>query len=298
MALSDVRLIDLPRIRDPRGNLTFVENATHLPFDIARVYWLYDVPSDGCRDGHAFICQQELIVSLSGSFNVTVDDGTSSRTYTLNRPYAGLLVPALTWRTINNFSTNSAAMVLASTLYDPSDYLRDHDLFLRRVSQGPTASPSPAVPPHVSDRFDGIDAHAVSSVDSCRIIDLPRHSGPMGSLSVVENAGATPFDVRRVYYLYDVPSGAERGGHSHYREQRLITALAGAFDVTVDDGVHQRTFTLHNPSRALYIPAGIWRTVDNFSSGSVCLALSSNVYSAADYVRDYSRFLSLTSCKK
>lgn len=296
MALSDIRLIDLPQIRDPRGNLTFIENATHLPFDIARVYWLYDVPADGCRDGHAFLCQQELIVSLSGSFDVTVDDGRSTRTYTLNRPYTGLLVPPLTWRSINNFSTNSAGMVLASTLYDPTDYLRDYDRFSRHAAMGHAPIPAPAVTPRPV--ATPADAHAVSSVDTCRILELPRHSGPMGSLSVVGNTGRSPFDVRRVYYLYDVPSGAERGGHSHYTEQRLITALSGSFDVTVDDGKQRRTFSLNNPSRALYIPAGIWRTVDNFSSGSVCLALSSNVYDAGDYVRDYTKFLDLTSCKR
>lgn len=295
MALSDVRLIDLPRICDPRGNLTFIQNATHLPFDIARVYWIYDVPADGCRDGHAFLRQHELIVSLSGSFDVTVDDGHGKRTFTLNRPYTGLLVPPLTWRSIHNFSTNSAGMVLASTLYDPSDYLRDYRMFLDRSRQ---SAPQPEPAPQSRRHDPPLPGHAGSTVNDCRIIGLTRHSGPMGSLSAVENTSRFPFDVRRVYYLYDVPSGAERGGHSHLTEQRLIMAISGSFDVTVNDGVSRRTFTLNNPSRALYIPPGIWRTVDNFSSGSVCLALSSNVYNADDYVRDYTKFLDLTSCKR
>lgn len=129
MALSDIKLTELPRIRDPRGNLTFIQNATHLPFDIARVYWLYDVPADGVRDGHAFRTQEEMIVAMSGSFDVTLDDGISRKTVTLNRPYQGLLVPAMTWRQLDNFSTNAAGMVLTSTLYDPADYIRDYSRF-------------------------------------------------------------------------------------------------------------------------------------------------------------------------
>lgn len=297
MATNDLRLMALPRIRDPRGNLTFVENGTHLPFDIERVYWLYDVPADGVRDGHAFLRQHELIVALSGGFDVMLDDGAVSRTVTLNRPFTGLLVPPMTWRSINNFSTNSAAMVIASTLYDPADYIRSRARF-KRCAAAPRPTPRPAPAPR-PERTGRVLTHATSTVDDCRLIDLPRHSGPMGSLSVVENTAAgSPFDVKRVYYLYDVPSGAERGGHSHFTEQRLITAVGGSFDVTVDDGVNRRTFQLNNPSRALYIPAGIWRTVDNFSSGSVCLALSSSVYDADDYVRSHDEFLRLTSCKK
>ena len=178
MAISEVRQIELPCIRDPRGNLTFIQNKSHLPFDIARVYWLYDVPSDGRRDGHAFMRQHELIVSLSGSFDVTVGDATGSRTFTLNRPFAGLLVPPMTWRSLQNFSTNSAGMVLASTLYDPADYVRDHDEFIR-IARTTTADMPVAATP-TTNRPCGQGGHATSSVDDCRIIPLQRHSGPMG----------------------------------------------------------------------------------------------------------------------
>lgn len=296
MAFEELKPIELPRIRDPRGNLTFIQNGSHLPFDIRRVYWIYDVPSDGVRDGHAFRCQQEMIVALSGSFDVRVDNGRLRRTITLNRPYQGLIVPPMTWRSIINFSTNSAGIVLTSTVFDPADYIRGYSAFLSELGNPPDAAPrcvaaAPAV------RRNALD-HSTSTVNDCRIIGLERHGGPMGSLTAVENTSRFPFDVKRVYYLYDVPSGAERGGHSHHSEQRLIVAVTGSFDVTVDDGLSRRTFTLNNPSRALYIPAGIWRTVENFSSGSVCLALSSNVYDPDDYVRDYSRFLELTKCKR
>ena len=141
------------------------------------------------------------------------------------------------------------------------------------------------------------ESHRRSSVDQCRIIELPRHHHPNGTIAVVENGGLYPFDVRRVYYLYDVPSDAERGGHSHFSEQRLIIAVSGSFDVTVDDGRRQAVFRLDRPYKALYVPPGIWRVIDNFSSGSVCLALASNLYSEDDYVREYELFKQLTADK-
>ncbi len=131
MALNNVRLIDLPKICDPRGNLSFIQNGTHLPFDIARVYWIYDVPGGKFRDGHAFRTQQEFIVALSGSFDVVLNDGNKVVRHHLCRSYYGLYVPAMTWREIDNFSTNSVALVLSSTLYDEDDYIRDFNIYKR-----------------------------------------------------------------------------------------------------------------------------------------------------------------------
>ncbi len=142
------------------------------------------------------------------------------------------------------------------------------------------------------------DSHSTSSVNDCRIIEFDRHTHANGSLSVVENNDSCPFAIKRVYYLYDIPGDSERGGHSHHNEQRLIIAVSGSFDVKVSDGVNCRTFRLDRPYKALYIPAGIWRTIDGFSSGSVCLALASNLYDEGDYVRDYDIFIELTSCKR
>ncbi|MDE7407391.1 MAG: FdtA/QdtA family cupin domain-containing protein [Muribaculaceae bacterium] len=139
--------------------------------------------------------------------------------------------------------------------------------------------------------------HSLSTIDECRIIELDRHRHENGSLSVVSNNGEFPFSVRRLFYLYDVPGDSERGGHSHHQAQELIVAVSGSFDVTLDDGHHRRTFTLNRPYRALYIPAGIWRGLDNFSSGSVCLVLTSHTFDEADYVRQYDRFLQLTAHK-
>jgi WxcM-like, C-terminal len=133
---DDCRLIDLPKVHDPRGNLTFIEAGRHVPFEIRRAFWIYDVPGGSVRGGHAYRTVHELIVALSGSFEVMLDDGSSRVRYALNRSYHGLLVPHLIWREMINFSTNSVALVLASRPFVPDDYVRDYADFLRlRSSQ-------------------------------------------------------------------------------------------------------------------------------------------------------------------
>jgi hypothetical protein len=129
-----------------------------------------------------------------------------------------------------------------------------------------------------------------SSVDDCRLIELPRISRAEGTITPVES-GVIPFDVARIYYLYDVPGGAERGGHGHRELQQLIVAIMGAFTVVVDDGERTRTFTLNRGYHGLYVPRQMWRDVSAFSSGGICLVLASLEYSEDDYIRDYDDFL-------
>ena len=129
--MKKLRIINLPKIEDPRGNLTFIEEDNHIPFEIKRVYWIYDVPGGQCRGGHAFKKQQEFIVALSGSFDVKVDDGKQKQTFSLNRSYYGLYIPNGLWREMNNFSTNSLAMVLSSTFYNEEDYIREYQNYLK-----------------------------------------------------------------------------------------------------------------------------------------------------------------------
>lgn len=124
-ALDECRIISFPKIEDVRGNLTFVESHNHIPFEMQRVYWLYDVPGGHTRVGHAYHTLEEVLVAVSGSFDVTVSDGVDERTFSLNRSYYGLYVPPLIWRAINNFSTNSLCVVMASRPFDESDYIRD-----------------------------------------------------------------------------------------------------------------------------------------------------------------------------
>lgn len=131
-----------------------------------------------------------------------------------------------------------------------------------------------------------------STVYNCSIIEIDKHHNTQGNISVVENDATIPFDVKRVYYLYDVPGGESRAGHAHIELQQLIVAASGSFDVTLDDGELKRTFTLNRPYHGLLIVPGIWREIDNFSSGSVCLVLASTQYDELDYIRDYKEFKS------
>lgn len=129
MTLKHVKIIELPKILDPRGNLSFIEEYDHIPFKLERTYWIYDVPGGQKRGGHAFKNQQELVVALSGSFDVIVHDGEEEKRFYLNRSYFGLYIPNGLWRHMDNFSTNSVVLVLSSTAYDESDYIRDFNEF-------------------------------------------------------------------------------------------------------------------------------------------------------------------------
>ena len=124
-----VRLIQLPKILDPRGNLSFFQNNTHIPFNILRTYWIYDVPGGELRGSHAFKYSEEFVVSLSGSFDIVLNDGEREVKYSLNRSYYGLYIPNMIWRRIENFSTNSVALVASSMNFDENDYIRDFDKF-------------------------------------------------------------------------------------------------------------------------------------------------------------------------
>jgi len=135
MGLQDCRIIDLPRISDTRGNLTFIESDRHVPFNIKRVYYLYDVPGGAERGGHAHIKLEEFIIAMSGSFDVVLDDGFDRRNFHLNRSYFGIYIPKMIWRELNNFSSGSVCMVLASECFDEADYFRDYDKFLKVVKQ-------------------------------------------------------------------------------------------------------------------------------------------------------------------
>lgn len=131
----------------------------------------------------------------------------------------------------------------------------------------------------------------LESIQRCSVIDLPRITDPRGNLTFIEGKHHVPFDIQRVYYLYDVPGGAERGGHAHKELQQLLIAMSGSFDIVLDDGYERERVHLNRSYYGLYIGPMVWREMDNFSSGSVCLVLASTHYDEADYYRDYATFL-------
>jgi hypothetical protein len=137
MTVRDCKIIELPKINDPRGNLTFIESGRHVPFEVKRIFYLYDVPGGAMRAGHALKTCHQFIIANSGSFDVIVDDGTERNRFPLNRSYYGIYVPPLVWREIDNFSSNSVCTVLASEFYAEDDYYRDYEDFLAAVQAKP-----------------------------------------------------------------------------------------------------------------------------------------------------------------
>lgn len=293
MTIYDVKLIELPKFLDERGNLSFAENNNQIPFSISRTYWLYDVPGGVCRGGHAEIDNEELIIAMSGSFDILVDDGKQQKTFTLNRSYYGLYIPKGLWREIKDFSTNALALEFGSIPYNENDYIRDYSEFLKFAKQ---ISGSNLIQKNDVTHFKS--SNRKFDVFDCTMIELDKHhSNRKGNLTVVENGKTLPFDVRRVYYLYDVPGGESRGAHAHRDLSQLIIAASGSFTVTLNDGKVKRTFFLNRPYQGLYVKPGIWRDLDDFSSGAVCMVLASDVYKKEDYIRDYNDFLDFRNNK-
>lgn len=291
MTINDCKIIELPKFLDARGNLSFAENFKQIPFEIKRTYWLYDVPGGVGRGGHAEINNEELIISLSGSFEIMVDDGKEQKTFTLNRSYYGLYIPKGLWREIKEFSTNALALEFGSIPYDVNDYIRNYDAFLAFSKVGSSSAPVLATESKSSPETN-IDGRKLANVFDSSMVELDRHhSDRRGNLTVVENGKTLPFDVKRVYYLYDVPGGESRGAHAHRELSQLIIAASGSFTVTLDDGKCKRTYFLNRPYQGLYVKPGMWRDLGDFSSGAVCMVLASDVYKADDYIRTYEEFL-------
>lgn len=291
MDITSVQIVNLPKILDKRGNLSFVEELSHIPFKIRRSYWIYDVPGGESRGGHAFKENQEFIIALSGSLEVVLNDGKSIKKYALNRSYEGLYVPNGLWREMINFSTNSLALVLSSIPYRENDYIRDYGEFLALKKNEVEID-------NCSNLFkiDQLEkSNLISSrttIYNCGLIELNKHhSDRKGNITVVENLITVPFDIKRVYYLYDIPGGEERGAHAHKELYQLIFAASGSFDVVLNDGNIKRTFSLNRPYQGLLVVPGIWRELNNFSSGAVCLVLASQNYDEEDYFRRYGEFI-------
>lgn len=285
-------LFNLPKVEDSRGNLSFLEESGDIPFKIARVYWIYDVPGGQKRGSHAFKTQHEIIIALSGSFDIVLNDGKEDRKYSLNRSYKALYVPPLMWRYIDNFSTNSVCLVISSGAYNPDEYIRNFKQFrqiLKTEIQIPPVSACTSLP----------DSQAKTeikhfSVDDCHTINLPviQHHRA-GSLTPIHNSIDIPFDIKRIFFVYDIPYGKKRGIHAHKHCHQFIIAAAGSFDIEIDDGNKKRKVNMNCPIQGFHILPGIWSKEFNYSSGAICLVLASDVYTEDDYIRKYSDYKQL-----
>lgn len=287
------RFIQLPKIIDDRGNLSFIEEQLHIPFKIARTYWIYDVPGGEIRGSHAFREQEEFIVALSGSFDLVLDDGKDTRRYSLNRSYMGVYVPKMTWRTMENFSTNSLCLVLSSTPYNPDDYIWKYDDFVKEFDAKAIFTQQPVLPSCFPATADPL----LSTVYNCNVFELPKEHNRAGNLTALNNGVEVPFDVKRVFYIYDIPSGVERGAHAHKEAYQFIIAASGSFDLLLDDGHTKKIVSLNRPNFGLLVLPGVWCQLLNFSSASVPLVLTSEKYDETDYIRDFNDFIAYKRCK-
>ena len=249
MSVDEAKIINLPKLLDARGNLSFAEQFAQMPFEIRRV------PGGVNRGGHAEINNEELVIALSGSFEILINDGEHTRTFTLNRSYYGLYIPKGVWREIREFSTNAVALEFGSIPYSEDDYIRDYDTFCEFAKH--PMEPRMVRPLSAPSLLEKKCFH----VEDCSIMELDKHhSDRKGNLTVVENGTMFPFSTKRVYYLYDVPGGASRGAHAHKTLEQLIVAVSGSFRVSLDGGTNNvgnpatynvttATITLQDPTK-------------------------------------------------
>ncbi len=286
-------LFDLPKMEDSRGNLSFIEEGGQIPFHIARVYWIYDVPAGQKRGSHAFKSQQEIIIALSGSFDVVLNDGVKKKKYHLNRAYKALYIPAKMWRSLENFATNSVCLIISSGHYDEGEYIRNfkqYKQFLKSDNNIPDLNID--IKPIVEEGNPS-DSFSYNTVSDCSLIELPVIKHRAGNLTPVHNSVEVPFNIKRVFFVYDIPYGKTRGMHAHKYCQQFLLALSGSFDIELQDGVNKRLVNMNRPMQGIYVPAGIWTKETNYSSGAVCLVLTSEVYTENDYIRKFSDYKNL-----
>lgn len=284
-ARKEPYVFDLPKVNDNRGNLSFLENKKELPFVMQRAYWVYDVPGGQYRGGHAYRTQQEVIIALSGSFDVILHDGEREQTFHLNRSHKALYVPAMTWRALENFSTNSVCLVLSSGTYNEEEYIYNFEEFCRLPKHQTSDN-------KYNTNIEFATANAQKSkIDDCLLMQLPIVRDRRGSITAVNSLVEVPFELPRIFFVYDIPSGESRGTHAHRYCHQVLIAVSGSFEVVINDGSGERTVTLNRPTQGLHIPPGIWATQQNYSSGAICLVLCSHKYDEqGDYIRQYSDF--------
>lgn len=248
---------------DPRGCLSIIEELVHAPFKIGRCHLIFNVPSETKISGYTFATNKELIVPLSGSFRILIDNGIEKTLYNLNKPYCGLFISENLWREVLDFSTDAVALVLSSNESDADEYIVNYDDFKKKKKENKT-------------------------VYDCPIVELPIRKD--SSSDLVYNNVNVPFEVKRVFYSYNIPDRESRGAHAHKECHQFLVAVNGSYEVVLDDGTNKRTVLLDQPNLGLHVLPGIWASEQNFSQGAVCLVFASHLYDEKDYVRSYEEF--------
>lgn len=251
-------ILDLPKIEDKRGNLSFIEIETHLPFPITCACWIYgDVEENELE---LFKNQQKIIIALSGSFDIVINDAES--THTLNSANKALYLPHSTEYSLENYSANSVCLILGS---HANNQINKHNLLYDKDNSTPQ----------------------YYTVADCSLI---KFSATEKDLVRIESEKDIPFNIERTFYIYDIPKGEERGRHAHKYCHELLVATTGSFEVDLDDGTTKKTIILDNPKQALHIPPGVWASQKKYSSGVTCLAFASKKYNLDGYINSYEEF--------
>lgn len=257
----------LPQIPDARGNLTALEELVHFPFRTGRVQWYYDVPAGTSWVGSEPQLGDALVIALSGSFDVVIGVPTPSSRVRLSRASMGLHVrDSVAW-SVEDSSTNSVCLVISSQ---------------------PARGPRPESSQSDDDVLGALSQS--TTIDDCRTLSFARHRLLQGARTEAVPQVDVPFEIPRIYYLYDVPGGASRGGHAHRTLEQMLVATAGSFEVVLHDGRRAKRIRLDQAHSGVYIAARIWRELVNFSPGAVCLTLASAPYDEADYIRDLAEY--------
>jgi hypothetical protein len=261
------RVDSLPQIPEARGNLTALEELIHFQFRTGSVRWFYDLPAGTSWSESGSHLGNALVIALSGSFAVVFGKQSPSSRVWLSRASIGLHVPTSTQWRVEDPSTNSVGLVISSQ---------------------PTRQPRPES--NQSEDYVPRVVNPHTTINDCRTLTLGRHRHLQGTSTEAIPQINVPFEIPRVYYLYDIPGGASRGGHAHRGLEQLLVAAAGSFEVALNDGRRDKTVRLDQPDSGAYIAPGIWRELTDFSSGAICLTLASAPYDEADYIRDYEEF--------
>jgi dTDP-4-dehydrorhamnose 3,5-epimerase-like enzyme len=287
------KIINLPDLHDDRGNLNFFENYNQIPFAINRVSFIYvaSITSiDRSYGGYAYKENNDFIISLSGSLKVKVNSGSKMEIFYLEHPHYGLFIPKLFWYELSGFSNNFFAMIVSSNKFNKNDVICDYRDFCLKKRDLFTSD----LIPHRSTRSAVeriIELTHSTSIHDCFMIKLPKQKTGNYNFTTFNNSEIIPFDIHRIYYLYNVHHDKIRGRHAHKKLWQLFVATSGSFDIILNDGKLTRIFTLSNPDNGLLVVPGIWRELNNFSHISVCMVLASLEYDPMDYIRDYNKFL-------